>query len=268
MEMAVLTIQQIPMMINVSIAIIIVVVLAKPTALFAMCLKSIVMLIGVQAVVRLIINAIVNKLLDSMKSIYRLILFCLCCIPHMGFAQFHLSTYEWEARMQNMINNPFSFSEHRTEQRTKKPRKTTTPITKGDLVAEMTKDTETGLTTVRWNNGAVYVGEINYGEISGMGTMIYPDSSKYQGQWKNDRFHGVGTMEYADGSAYCGQWENGDPNGQGTFLTPEGVKYTAEFKDGVPRGKCILQDIDGRMYTARWVRGKLKEKSIKPFEEE
>ena len=63
MEMAVLTIQQIPMMINVSIAIIIVVVLAKPTALFAMCLKSIVMLIGVLDVVRLIINAIVNNLL-------------------------------------------------------------------------------------------------------------------------------------------------------------------------------------------------------------
>ncbi len=149
----------------------------------------------------------------------------------------------------------------------KKPRKTTTPITKGDLVAEMTKDTETGLTTVRWNNGAVYVGEINYGEISGTGTMIYPDSSKYQGQWKNDRFHGVGTIEYADGSAYCGQWENGDPNGQGTFLTPEGVKYTAEFKDGKPRGKCIIQDKDGRLYSARWVRGVLKEKSIKPLKE-
>lgn len=141
------------------------------------------------------------------------------------------------------------------------------PITTENLVAEMTKDTETGQTTIRWNNGAVYVGEINYGEISGTGTMIYPDSSKYQGQWKNDRFHGVGTIEYADGSAYCGQWENGDPNGQGTFLTPEGVKYTAEFKDGKPRGKCIIQDKDGRLYSARWVRGVLKEKSIKPLKE-
>lgn len=141
------------------------------------------------------------------------------------------------------------------------------PLTKEDLVAEMIKDPETGQTTIRWNNGAVYVGEIDHGEISGTGTMIYADSSKYQGQWKNDRFHGVGTMEYTDGSAYCGQWENGTPNGQGTFLTSEGIKYTAKFKDGVPRGKCILQDIDGRMYTARWVRGKLKEKSIKSLEE-
>ncbi len=141
------------------------------------------------------------------------------------------------------------------------------PITTEHLVAEKTRDAETGLTTIRWNNGAIYVGEINYGEISGTGTMIYPDSSKYQGQWKDDRFHGVGTIEYADGSAYCGQWENGNPNGQGTFLTSEGIKYTAKFKDGVPRGKCILQDLDGRKYTARWVRGVLKEKSIKPLKE-
>lgn len=141
------------------------------------------------------------------------------------------------------------------------------PITTEHLVAEKTRDAETGLTTIRWNNGAVYVGEIDHGEISGTGTMIYADSSKYQGQWKNDRFHGVGTIEYADGSAYCGQWENGNPNGQGTFLTSEGIKYTAKFKDGVPRGKCILQDLDGRKYTARWVRGFLKEKSIKPLKE-
>ena len=202
-----------------------------------------------------------------MKKYLFLLLAAIFCLPNIGFAQGHLNTYEWESRMQRMINYPFNFREHRTEQRTKKPRKTTTPITKEDLVAEMIKDPKTGQTTVRWNNGAVYVGEINYGEISGTGTMIYPDSSKYQGQWKNDHFHGVGTMEHADGSAYCGQWENGSPNGQGTFLTSEGIKYTAKFKDGVPRGKCILQDIDGRMYTARWVRGKLKEKSIKPLEE-
>lgn len=141
------------------------------------------------------------------------------------------------------------------------------PITTEHHVAEKTRDAETGLTTIRWNNGAIYVGEIDHGEISGTGTMIYADSSKYQGQWKNDRFHGVGTIEYADGSAYCGQWENGNPNGQGTFLTSEGIKYTAKFKDGVPRGKCILQDLDGRKYTARWVRGVLKEKSIKPLKE-
>ena len=141
------------------------------------------------------------------------------------------------------------------------------PITKGDLVAEMTKDTETGLTTVRWNNGAVYVGEINYGEISGTGTMIYPDSSKYQGQWKDDRFHGVGSMVCADGSKYTGEWHLGKPHGQGTFINAEGVAFTGKFKDGEPHGKCIIQDTDGQLYKARWYYGKLRKRSIKPLEE-
>lgn len=150
----------------------------------------------------------------------------------------------------------------------KKPRKTTTPITKGDLVAEMTKDTETGLTTVRWNNGAVYVGEINYGEISGTGTMIYPDKGKYLGQWKYSYRDGIGTMEYADGSKYVGEWVRDLPNGSGTFINPEGIAFTGKFKDGIPHGKCVMQDLDGRLYSARWVHGVLKEKSIKPLKEE
>ena len=202
-----------------------------------------------------------------MKSIYRLILFCLCCIPHMGFAQFHLSTYEWEVKMQNMTNNPFSFSEHRTEQKSKKPRKTTNPITKGDLVAEMTKDTETGLTTVRWNNGAVYVGEIYYAELNGKGTMTYADGSKYIGNWSKDRRWGVGSMYYSNGDVYHGEWMWDLPFGQGTFITAEGVAFTGKFKDGEPHGKCIIQDTDGQLYKARWYYGKLRKRSIKPLKE-
>ncbi len=207
---------------------------------------------------------------------YLIAIIVLSCLSINGFAQetgpdwgrdpWHkLSNVTPESTWKSMMP---SLSDHFKKDFPPKSRKSRTPITKEDLVAEMTKNPETGQTTIRWNNGAVYVGEINYGEISGTGTMIYPDSSKYQGQWKDDRFHGVGTIEYADGSAYCGQWENGNPNGQGTFLTSEGIKYTAKFKDGVPRGKCILQDLDGRLYSARWVRGELKEKSIKPLKEE
>ena len=141
------------------------------------------------------------------------------------------------------------------------------PITTEHLVAEKTRDAETGLTTIRWNNGAVYVGEINCGEISGTGTMIYPDSSKYQGQWKDDRFHGVGSMVCADGSKYTGEWHLGKPHGQGTFINAEGVAFTGKFKDGEPHGKCIIQDTDGQLYKARWYYGKLRKRSIKPLEE-
>ena len=150
----------------------------------------------------------------------------------------------------------------------KKPRKTTTPITKESLVAEMTKDAETGLTTIRWNNGAVYVGEIYYAELNGKGTMTYADGSKYIGDWSRDRRWGIGSMYYANGDVYHGEWVRDLPNGSGTFINPEGIAFTGKFKDGIPHGKCVMQDIDGRKYTARWYHGKLREKSIKPLKEE
>ena len=108
--------------------------------------------------------------------------------------------------------------------------------------AEITVDEATGITTITWNDGAMYRGQTYYGEIKGVGTMVYPDKSKYVGSWERDL-----------------------PNGNGTFQTPEGVTFTVNFENGVPHGKGVIQDLDGRMYSARWVRGKLKEKSIKPL---
>ena len=110
--------------------------------------------------------------------------------------------------------------------------------------AEITVDEATGTTTITWGDGAMYRGQTYYGEIKGIGTMVYPDKSKYVGSWERDL-----------------------PNGQGTFQTPEGIMYTVNFENGIPHGKGIIQDLDGRMYSARWVRGKLKEKSIKTLEE-
>ena len=175
-----------------------------------------------------------------MKKYLFLLLAAIFCLPNMGFAQGHLNTYEWESRMQRMINYPFSNDnkEYQTAKK-KKPR-----INRVYLLAiENTADEATGLTTLRWNDGSSYIG------ITNSGAML------------------VGTMTYADGSKYVGPWVRNMPNGSGTFINPEGIAFTGKFKDGIPHGKCVMQDIDGRMYSARWVRGKLKEKSIKLLEE-
>lgn len=42
--------------------------------------------------------------------------------------------------------------------------------------------------------------------------------------------------------------------------------YMVNFENSVPHGKGVIQDKDGRQYSARWVRGDLKDKSIKPLE--
>ncbi len=110
--------------------------------------------------------------------------------------------------------------------------------------AETVTDEATGITTITWGDGAMYRGQTYYGEIKGIGTMVYPDKSKYVGSWERDL-----------------------PNGKGTFQTPEGIMFTVNFESGLPHGKGVIQDLDGRMYSARWVRGVLKEKSIKPYKE-
>ena len=129
-------------------------------------------------------------------------------------------------------------------------------------------DGTTGTATLRWSDGSSYVGETYRTTLHGTGTMTYPDNGKYHGQWKYSHRDGIGTMEYADGSKYVGEWVRDLPNGSGTFINPEGIAFTGKFKDGIPHGKCVMQDIDGRKYTARWYYGKLREKSIKPLEEE
>ena len=133
---------------------------------------------------------------------------------------------------------------------------------------ELSIDEATGQTTARWKDGSTFVGKTYYGEIKGMGTMTFADGAKYHGQWRFDCFHGVGSMVCADGSKYTGEWHLGKPHGQGTFINAEGIAFTGKFEDGIPHGKCVMQDIDGRKYTARWYHGKLREKSIKPLEEE
>ena len=110
--------------------------------------------------------------------------------------------------------------------------------------------------------------EVNIDEATSMATIRWDDGSAYQGQTYDGEIKGVGTMVYPDKSKYVGSWERNLPNGKGTFINPEGIAFTGKFKDGIPHGKCVMQDLDGRLYSARWVRGVLKEKSIKPLKEE
>ena len=206
-----------------------------------------------------------------MKRYLLLLVIAIFCLPNIANAQFTsfgirpTTTWEREMRDQRRFNEKF-FGESKAYQFTKKkkPRIHYTVLS----VVEKTTDEATGLTTLSWADGSSYVGEIYRTVFHGMGTMIYPDKGKYHGQWKYSHRDGIGTMEYADGSKYVGEWVRDLPNGSGTFINPEGVAFTGKFKDGIPHGKCVMQDIDGRKYTARWYYGKLREKSIKPLEEE
>jgi hypothetical protein len=209
-----------------------------------------------------------------MKKYLLILIVAIFCLPSEGFAQMPSSSETIDPSQGAMASTWFVGKYGGTDgfnwnSKPKKIRKTKSPITKESLVAEMTTDPETGITTVRWNNGAVYVGEIYYAELNGKGTMTYVDGSKYIGNWSKDRRWGIGSMYYANGDVYHGEWMWDLPFGQGTFITAEGVAFTGKFEDGIPRGKCIIQDVDGRKYKARWGwgTGKLRKHSIRPLKE-
>ena len=209
-----------------------------------------------------------------MKRYLLLLVIAIFCLPNNSFAQYRGLNYPERinpgqselARIWAVgkYGGTDGFNWNSKPKKKQKPR-----INRVYLLAiENTTDEATGLTTLRWNDGSSYVGEIYRTVFHGTGTMTYPDKGKYYGQWKYSHRDGIGTMVYPDGSKYVGEWVRDLPNGSGTFINPEGIAFTGKFKDGIPHGKCVMQDIDGRKYTARWYHGKLREKSIKPLEEE
>ena len=187
-----------------------------------------------------------------MKRYLLLLVIAIFCLPNNSFAQNYGTPGYYGERIRSgesalasiwsagKYGGTDGFNWNSKPKKKQKPRIHYTVLS----VVEKTTDEATGLTTLRWADGSSYVG------LTDRGAMF------------------VGTMTYADGSKYIGKWERNLPNGEGTFINPEGVAFTGKFKDGEPHGKCVMQDIDGRKYTARWYYGKLREKSIKPLEEE
>lgn len=214
-----------------------------------------------------------------MKRYFLALIFALFCLPSVSFAQkehVYGPILDRGVNPKYLVDRPAHIEGQRGSQL---PKQLSTNRSRGKKInwepfrsntqyiqmcaIEQTIDETTGLTTLRWENGMSYTGEIYRSQLHGMGTMIYPDSSQYQGQWVFSIRRGAGTIVYPDGSMYSGSWKGDIPNGEGTYQTPEGIAYSVNFENGVPHGKGIIQDVDGRQYKGRWVHGVLKEKSIK-----
>ena len=209
-----------------------------------------------------------------MKRFFLILIAAIFCLPNEGFAQLPSYSETIDPSQSAMASTWFIGKYGGTESfnwnsKQKKANKgyVKVPRARNIYLAKITTDSVTNIKTARWEDGAIYIGEIYYAELKGKGTMNYPDGGKYIGDWSKDRRWGVGTMYYPNGDVYHGEWMWNVPEGQGTFITAEGVAFTGKFEDGIPRGKCIIQDVDGRKYKARWGwgTGKLLKHSIRPL---
>lgn len=90
-----------------------------------------------------------------------------------------------------------------------------------------------------YQDGTVYIGEINDSKPQGWGRVEYTSGEVYEGDWKNDIANGYGTYTTLDGSEYVGIWENGsfvsnkstaEPYQEETFEEPYETAEDAKTK--------------------------------------
>jgi hypothetical protein len=64
----------------------------------------------------------------------------------------------------------------------------------------------------------------------GRGLLKYNDGAIYRGEVNNGCREGKGVCYYSSGQRYEGEWKNGNRDGKGVFYFPCGERYEGEFK--------------------------------------
>lgn len=137
---------------------------------------------------------------------------------------------------------------------------------------ENRSDCPEGMGTMKYPNGAVYIGQHNCSSRDGQGTMTYSNGNIYSGRWMGDdrtgngiftrlngdvfhgqyaenERHGSGTETFADGNVYVGRWLEGRVTGPGTYTSANGDVYVAEIN-----GQGTFTYTDGNVYVGEYKR--------------
>ncbi len=142
----------------------------------------------------------------------------------------------------------------------------------GTSVSLTTKD---GTAKLEYENGDVYVGEIEGLCRDGQGTLTcnvrFVEDKKiydvYEGGWKDGKPHGRGMYTYdvtenketgeviSRGDRYEGDVVNGKWEGKGKYVWANGDCYTGDFKAGLADGVGEYQWTNGNLYSGSFSKG-------------
>ena len=104
-------------------------------------------------------------------------------------------------------------------------------------------------------NGDIYEGDFNMGEMTGKGIYIWKNKQIYDGDFVKSIKHGKGKYKWPDGYEYEGDYNNGIREGNGIYKWKDGRIYKGQFKDGKPHGKGILT-YKGKSFNIEYINGK------------
>ena len=104
-------------------------------------------------------------------------------------------------------------------------------------------------------NGDVYEGEFNRGEITGKGLYIWANKQQYEGDFVNGIKHGRGIYKWPDETEYEGDYNNGIREGFGKYKWKDGRVFEGMFKGGKPNGKGKLT-FKGKTIICEYINGR------------
>ena len=104
-------------------------------------------------------------------------------------------------------------------------------------------------------NGDIYEGNFNRGEITGKGKYIWSNKEQYEGDFLNGIKHGKGVYKWPDGIVYEGEYIKGIREGKGKYKWKDGRVFEGMFRNGKPDGKGKLT-FKGKTFLCEYKNGK------------
>ena len=116
-----------------------------------------------------------------------------------------------------------------------------------------------GQGTIRWTNGAMYIGGWLKGKKHGVGEYKYPDGTVYKGDWKNDLYDGNGKLTFNNKSSYTGGFKESKFHGKGTLSWVEGIDFVdIHSVKKLNESKNVKNSSGKYSWTGQFVSGKIK----------
>ena len=127
---------------------------------------------------------------------------------------------------------------------------------------------QNGTGKFRFQNGAVYEGQMSYGRLNGTGTLRYSNGDVYKGGWKMNKRDGIGILTTSNGLSYEGTFSNNQLHGQVIVYDRDGGYFRGDWMYGQPQGTGRWVGADGSVKTGKWSEKGYTSSSSQPAKKE
>jgi hypothetical protein len=112
---------------------------------------------------------------------------------------------------------------------------------------------QNGMGKFRFQNGALYEGQMTYSKLNGIGKLRYANGDLYDGHWVMNQRHGKGVIKTHDGFTYEGNFVNNQLQGSIKVKDPKGGLFVGQWEAGKAVGSGQYTTPDGQQKTGKWI---------------